>query len=52
MDAISPQPFGDRWGDWCDHLLTDLHTISRFAALDAGASGGDTTLAEMLAATA
>jgi hypothetical protein len=33
IDAIYPQKFSHRWGQWNDYLLTDIHTISRYKRL-------------------
>lgn len=47
IDAIYPQRFTDRWSDWNDFLLSDIHLISEFKRLD-NQVGDEYTLSDLL----
>jgi len=48
IDAIGPQPFPQRWGDWGDYLLSDLRVISDFKSLVRQGAGAGQGLSALL----
>lgn len=48
VDPIFPQAFKQRWGNWADFLLTDLHAIFRYKDFVDKHSDGDHSLTDVL----